>query len=67
MMRVKVFCSKINKEVYLTFDIIQAATLKDPYQYTIGLISECSICGKNICKQCLLADTLTGQLIDKKF
>ena len=60
----KVFCSKINKEVFLTFDIIQAKTMDKPNEYLIGLISNCSACGNNICKGCPLAKALYNQPIN---
>ena len=63
-MKRKVFCSEINKEVFLTFDIINAATVDRPNQYLIGLISSCSACGNKICKECLLAKALCNQPID---
>lgn len=63
-MKRKVFCSEINKEVFLTFDIIKAATMDKPNQYLIGLISSCSACGNKICKECSLAKALYNQPID---
>ena len=63
-MKRKVFCSEINKEVFLTFDIIKAATIDKPNQCLIGLISSCSACGRNICKECPLIKSLYNQPID---
>lgn len=54
----KIFCSKINKEIYLTFDTIPAFTMEEPNRYLIGLISKCSACQKNICEDCPLIKIL---------
>ena len=58
----KVICSKINQEVFLTFDIIPALTQEKSNEYLIGLFSNCSAC-KNICKDCSIIETLQGKSI----
>lgn len=58
----KVICSKINQEVFLTFDTIKASTFDNPNQYIIGLFSNCSAC-ENICKDCSVIETLQGKSI----
>ena len=63
-MKRKVFCSDINEEVFLTFDIIKAVTIDKPNQYLIGIISSCSACGNKICEECSLAKVLYNQPID---
>lgn len=63
-MKRKVFCPEINKEVFLTFNIIKAATLNEPNQYLIESILRCSACDNKICKECSLAKALCNQLID---
>ena len=61
-MKRKILCPKINNEVFLTFDIIKAATMDKPH-YSIGLISSCSACNE-VCKECPLAKVLCNQPID---
>lgn len=63
-MKKKVFCSKINEEVYLIFSLIKAPTLDNPNNCLLGLVSYCSACGTNMCEKCLPAKTLTNQSID---
>ena len=55
----QVFCNKINKEVYITFNVIPAKTIENPNQYLIGLISKCSACNK-LCEKCLVGESLYG-------
>ena len=61
----KVICPKINKEVFLAYDIIDISTFDNPNQYIIGTFSHCSACN-NICKDCQLIDNLYGQPINSK-
>lgn len=55
----QVFCDKINKRVYITFNVIPAKTIENPNQYLIGLISKCSAC-KKLCEKCLVGESLHG-------
>ena len=63
-MEKKVFCSKINKEVCLIFNLVKAPTLDNPNNCLLGLVSHCSACGTNLCEKGLPAKTLVGQYID---
>lgn len=63
-MRKKLFCNKINKDVTLTFDLVDARTFGRPNHYLIGLIRNCSACTNNICDNCSLVKELCGKSID---
>ena len=60
-MRKQLLCPKINKDVYLTFDLIDTTTIIDSKrQYIIGLFKNCSFC-KNICEDCFWKKELQGK------
>ena len=54
-----IFCDKINKKVYITFDIIPTRTMENPNQGLVGLISKCSACNQ-LCEKCLIAESIRG-------
>ena len=61
IMRKQVPCPKINKDVYLTFDLVDITTNADSKrQYIIGLFKNCSAC-KNICEDCFWIKELQGK------